>query len=155
MTTNRLIAQKLTSQKLFLATAESCTGGLIAKTLTDIPGSSAFFTAGFVTYANRAKTKLLGVPTAMIEKHGAVSAQVVQAMAAGARRAAGTDFAVATTGVAGPTGGTRKKPVGLVFIATASRRKVVVKRFVFKGTREQIRMKAADKALRLLAALIP
>jgi len=154
MTTSKLIAKTLTAQKLTLATAESCTGGLIAKTLTDISGSSAFFVAGFVTYANEAKIKFLRVPASLIKKNGAVSAPVAQAMAKGARRAAKTDFAVAVTGIAGPTGGTPQKPIGLVFIAAASARKVVVRRFVFKGSRQQVRKQATDHVLLLLAVLL-
>ena len=155
MTIARLIAQKLTTRKLTLATAESCTGGLIAKTLTDISGSSAYFTAGFITYANETKVRFLNVPAALIKKHGAVSAAVVKAMATGARRAAGTDLAVSVTGIAGPTGGTLQKPVGLVFIAAASDRKMTIRRFVFKGTRREVRQQATDRALEMLSALIP
>jgi len=149
------LARTLTASRLTVATAESCTGGLIAKTLTDISGSSAFFTAGFVTYANDAKIRLLNVPAGLIRKHGAVSAPVARAMSQGARRAAKSDLAVAVTGIAGPTGGTPQKPVGLVFIAAASSRKTVVQRFVFKGTRSRVRAQATAQALNLLKAVIP
>lgn len=150
MTTAQLIARKLTARKLTLALAESCTGGLIAKTLTDIPGSSAFFVAGFITYANEAKINILKVPPSLMQRHGAVSAPVAKAMATGARQVTGADFSLAVTGIAGPTGGTPKKPVGLVFIAISSSRKAKVNRFMFKGTRQQVRTQAAQAALQML-----
>ncbi len=104
---------------LMLATAESCTGGLVAGTLTDIAGSSDVVERGFVTYSNRAKSEMLGVPASMIERHGAVSEAVARAMATGAQTQAGVDLAIAITGVAGPGGGTAEKPVGLVHFACA------------------------------------
>ncbi len=149
-----IIAHKLTSRQLTLATAESCTGGLIAKTLTDRTGSSAFFLAGFVTYANAAKTKFLRVPASLIEKHGAVSSEVVRAMAVGARSVTGADLSVAVTGIAGPTGGTTNKPVGLVFLAAASADKTITKRVIFPGTRKQVREQACQAALEILLKLI-
>ena len=113
------VAQLLTSAGKTIATAESCTGGLIAKRLTDIPGSSVYFRDGVVTYANEAKTRLLGVPAELIERHGAVSAPVAEAMALGCRQRSRTDFAISVTGIAGPQGGTPDKPVGLVYIGLA------------------------------------
>jgi len=110
------VAQLLTSAGKTIATAESCTGGLIAKRLTDIPGSSVYFRDGVVTYADEAKTRLLGVPAELIERHGAVSAPVAEAMALGCRQRSRTDFAISVTGIAGPQGGTPDKPVGLVYI---------------------------------------
>lgn len=106
----------LKTRGLTLATAESCTGGLIAKTVTDRPGASAVLECGFVTYSNRAKTALLGVPAALIAEHGAVSPQTARAMAKGAVENGGADIAVSCTGIAGPDGGTPEKPVGLVHI---------------------------------------
>ena len=106
MPTSRLIAQRLTATKQTLATAESCTGGLVAHTLTNIPGSSTWFKAGVIAYAYEAKTHLLGVPKPMLEKHGAVSAPVVKAMALGIRKRFKVDFGISITGIAGPTGGT-------------------------------------------------
>lgn len=102
-----------------LTTAESCTGGWIAKALTDIPGSSAWFGSGFVTYSNTAKTRMLAVPPSLIDTHGAVSVDVVEAMASGALELSGADLAVAVSGVAGPGGGSRAKPVGTVCFAMA------------------------------------
>ena len=115
------VVAALTARGQTLATAESCTGGGLANRVTDISGSSAVFMAGFVTYANEAKTRDLGVPAELIAEHGAVSAPVAAAMAEGALRRAGTDWALSTTGVAGPTGGTPAKPVGTVFMALARR----------------------------------
>jgi len=108
-------------RQLTLATAESCTGGLVAAAITDIPGSSDVFDRGFVTYSNKAKQALLSVSKDLLDKNGAVSAEVAKAMAQGAMNAAGTSIAVSLTGIAGPGGGSAKKPVGLVFIACADR----------------------------------
>ncbi len=109
-----------------LVTAESCTGGLIAATLTDIPGASAAFYGGYITYANAAKSRMIDVQARLIRDYGAVSNQVARAMADGARNTAHADFAVAVTGIAGPDGGTEKKPIGLVYIAVSSELATVV-----------------------------
>jgi nicotinamide-nucleotide amidase len=113
------IVENLTKRQLTVSTAESCSGGLLASRLTDVPGSSAVFREGFVTYSNESKTKLLGVPAELIATHGAVSRDVAVAMAEGARKNARADFALSLTGIAGPSGGSAEKPVGLVFIALA------------------------------------
>ena len=134
-----------------IATAESCTGGMVAAALTNVAGASVVFEYGFITYANAAKTKLLGVPEALIKKHGAVSKQVAEAMAEGARKKANATIAISITGIAGPTGGSAAKPVGTVFIAVAAPQKTSVKKYLFSGTRAQIRKQATEKALRLLA----
>jgi nicotinamide-nucleotide amidase len=133
-----------------VATAESCTGGRIAAWLTAIPGSSESFREGFVTYANEAKTARLSVPEELLREHGAVSSPVARAMAEGARRVAGTDYALAVTGVAGPGGGSEEKPVGLVFLAVAGPRgtQVVERRFV--GDRGRVQIQASATALDLL-----
>jgi len=144
------LAHLLISTGKTLATAESCTGGLISNTLTNIPGSSAWFAGGVIAYTNEAKTAFLSVPASLIKDHGAVSALVAKAMAQGARRRFKTDFAIATTGIAGPTGGTPSKPVGLVFIAIASAKKTVIKKFLFKGTRLSIKTQTLQKAFKLL-----
>jgi nicotinamide-nucleotide amidase len=113
------VARLLTDRQRTVATAESCTGGLIARSLTDIAGSSAYFLEGVVTYSNEAKMHRLGVPAEMLARHGAVSPQVAEAMAVNVREQAGADFALSVTGIAGPTGGTPDKPVGLVYIGLA------------------------------------
>ncbi len=139
------------AKSLTLATAESCTGGLLSALITEIPGASDVFTHGFITYANIAKQKLLGVDPRVLKKHGAVSADVVSAMAHGALKASKADLAVAITGIAGPAGGTKEKPVGLVFIAVARKgKKTIADKYCFKGTRTEIRMQAVTKALGLL-----
>lgn len=139
-----------------VTTAESCTGGWVAKALTDVAGSSAWFGTGFVTYANAAKTRLLGVPAVLIARHGAVSESVVARMARGALRAAGADVAVAVSGIAGPGGATADKPVGLVWFAVARRdgRRVVVQTSSrhFAGDRESVRRQAVGYALRAVLA---
>ena len=139
---------------LKLATAESCTGGLIAAALTELAGASHVFERGFVTYSNAAKTELLGVPADLIAEHGAVSAAVAQAMAEGALAHSHADIAVAVTGIAGPGGGSAEKPVGLVFVAGARRGETVkVERHVFPGDRAQIREATALEALSLSISL--
>jgi len=136
---------------LRLATAESCTGGLLAAALTDVPGSSDVFERGFVTYSNEAKTELLGVPAELVAKHGAVSREVAEAMARGALAHSHADIAVAVTGVAGPGGGTSEKPVGLVHLA-AARGGRVVHRPIRLGDigRTQIREASVAEAFRLV-----
>ncbi len=137
-----------------VATAESCTGGLIAGALTDIAGSSTVVDRGFVTYSNAAKSEMLGVPPSLILAHGAVSPEVAVAMAVGALAKSKADVTVAVTGVAGPGGGTPEKPVGRVHIATAIRRGAAKhKEYTFPGDREAVRMATVQAALeRLLAA---
>jgi nicotinamide-nucleotide amidase len=133
-----------------VATAESCTGGLLAKMLTDTPGSSRYFKYGWVTYANEAKTDLLGVSPDVLREHGAVSEPTVRAMAAAARERGNADHALAVSGVAGPEGGTPDKPVGTVWIALARPDEVVARRFIFPGGREMIRDRSAKMALTML-----
>ena len=133
-----------------LATAESCTGGLVGAMVTDVPGSSDYYLGGVVAYANAVKRDALGVPEALLHEHGAVSEPVARAMAAGARERFGADWAVALTGIAGPGGGSDDKPVGLVYIALASSAGVDVHRHVFPGDRVIIRLRAATAALNYL-----
>jgi PncC family amidohydrolase len=135
---------------LTLATAESCTGGLVAARLTSVPGASAVFLGGVVSYANAVKRQVLGVPQTVLDGAGAVSAGCAEAMAAGARRLLGADAAVSVTGIAGPDGGTPEKPVGLVWFGVASGRGARSERRVFAGDREAVRRQAADHALELL-----
>ena len=137
-----------------LATAESCTGGMIAAALTDIAGSSDVVERGFVTYSNAAKTDLLGVPASLIERHGAVSQQVAAAMVSGAIAHAPVDLAVSVTGVAGPGGGSAEKPVGLVHFGAARKSgPVVTERQLFSGDRDAVRAQATQRALELLIEL--
>ena len=137
--------------RLKLATAESCTGGLVAAALTDIAGSSTVVERGFVTYSNEAKMELLGVPAAMIAAHGAVSAQVATAMVQGALSRAPVDLAVSVTGIAGPGGATPGKPVGLVYFGIARKGGTArVERHTFHGDRAAVRSAATERALELL-----
>jgi PncC family amidohydrolase len=134
-----------------LATAESCTGGLIAHWLTAVPGSSTVYSGGVVAYANEAKTALLGVPAALIARHGAVSAAVAEAMAAGALERLGADVAVSTTGIAGPSGGTAGKPVGLVHIGLAVRQgRCRSQACHFDGSRQAVQIAAGQAALEMI-----
>ncbi|WP_152048208.1 CinA family protein [Aureimonas psammosilenae] len=147
---SRLVAL-LIERKLVIATAESCTGGMIAAALTDIPGSSAILDRGFVTYSNAAKTEMIGVPADLILRHGAVSAEVAVAMAEGALACSKADLAVAVTGVAGPGGGSTEKPVGLVHFGIASRTgtRHAVQSFG-PLSREEIRLRSVHFALSLI-----
>ena len=133
-----------------VAVAESCTGGLIGGRLTDVAGSSAYFIEGAVTYANDAKVRTLGVDAGMIERHGAVSAEVAEAMARGMRERAGTDYAISVTGIAGPTGGSEEKPVGTVLIGIASALEVTSYKMVLPGDRYLVRWRASQAALDIL-----
>ncbi len=137
-----------------VCTAESCTGGLIAKTLTDLAGSSDWFERGFVTYSNAAKHEMLAVPVSVIEDYGAVSEAVATAMAKGALRHSHADFAIAVTGVAGPGGGSVEKPVGTVWIAGASAKQQSAKLCQFDGERDAVRDATLIAALELLLDLI-
>ena len=145
-----VVVHLLRERGLTLALAESCTGGLLAARLTDVPGASAVLERGFVTYANRAKVEEAGVDPGLLERQGAVSEEVAAALAAGARRVAGTDVGVGITGIAGPDGGTAEKPVGLVFVATCGAAGTRVRRSIFPGGRERVRFQATQVALEML-----
>ena len=147
MKLEKAIGDLLRQKGWTLSIAESCTGGLICDRITDVSGSSDYFMGGMVTYSNESKAKHLGIPLRYIRKHGAVSPQVARRMARGVRKAFGTTFGLSTTGVAGPTGGTRRSPVGRVFVGLAAGRKVWVKKLDLKGTRREIKEKATEKAL--------
>jgi len=138
--------------KKTVAIAESCTGGLLSSRITDISGSSRYFMMGVVAYSNRAKEKLLGVSAGSIKIYGAVSKEVALEMAKGVRRLAKTDIGLGVTGIAGPTGGTKSKPVGLVYIALVTNKKKIVKEFRFKGSRQNIKLQASQAALEILKA---
>ena len=137
---------------LTLATAESCTGGLVAHLITEVPGSSAYLRGAIVAYADEVKRAELGVPADVLVAHGAVSAQVALAMADGVRARLGTDLGVGVTGVAGPDGGTEAKPVGLVYVAVAGRGPAEVRRFHWPGDRSENKRLSAEAALELLLA---
>ncbi len=145
-----LVLEAARSKRLHIAAAESCTGGLLAKRLTDTPGSSDVFRGGVVVYDNDLKTSLLDVPLELIERHGAVSEEVARAMAVGALARLDAELAVAVTGIAGPGGGTPEKPVGTVWFATAVGEDVAAVRSVVPGSRSEIRARAAQAALYLL-----
>jgi nicotinamide-nucleotide amidase len=140
----------LKKRRMTLAVAESCSGGLISHRLTNVPGSSAYFLEGIISYSNAAKIDLLGVPPEFIERHGAVSSPVVRKMALGVRKRARSDLGLAVTGIAGPAGGTPEKPVGLVFTALAWRGGTAVQENRFLGRREQIKQQSAQRALDLV-----
>ena len=141
------IAAILTEKKFTVSTAESCTAGLIAYRLTNVAGSSAYFTGGINAYSNEVKTGVLGVPAAVIEQHGAVSMECAQAMALRSAELFRTDCAISVTGIAGPGGGTAEKPVGLVYMGIAVKGVVTVYKIDFPGTRESIRIRSAQNAL--------
>ena len=148
------VAEQLLSKKLLMATAESCTGGLIAAACTDLAGSSVWFERGFVSYSNEAKTELLGVPADLIEAHGAVSEPVVRAMVEGALRHSRAQVAVAVTGVAGPGGGSPDKPVGTVWFGWATPEGLITDKRCFDGDRQHVREATVQHALLRLRQLL-
>jgi nicotinamide-nucleotide amidase len=150
-TMEEVVGRLLAKQSLTVSVAESCTGGLISHRLTQVPGSSAYLDRGIVCYSNQSKTELLGVPTSLLEKHGAVSAPVAAAMANGIRERSGTDIGLSVTGIAGPNGGTATKPVGLVFVGLdAGEGETITKEFRFHGDRHVIKQRSSQAALDLL-----
>ena len=140
----------LSEKALTLATAESCTGGLIAKLITDVPGSSRVFIGGVVSYSNAMKQKLLGVKPETLGKYGAVSEQTVGEMLLGILRVTAADISVAVSGIAGPTGGSKEKPVGTVIIGVQFSEAVKIERYLFTGSREDVRRQCADQVIILL-----
>ena len=146
----QVVATLLEQTRLRLAVAESCTGGLLTARLTEVPGSSAYLEGAWVPYANRAKVEALGLADSLIERHGAVSEEVARAMAEAARERAHVDLGVAVTGIAGPTGGTPDKPVGLVFIAISGAAGERTRRFHFPGDRDRVRFQSTQAALEML-----
>ncbi|HVU27877.1 MAG TPA: CinA family protein [Verrucomicrobiae bacterium] len=147
-----LIARLLTERKQTLALAESCTGGFITNQITNVPGASKIFLGGVVSYSNKSKQKFLGVRRETLKNFGAVSAATAREMAEGARKKFGADFALAVTGIAGPTGGTKSKPMGTVFIALAGAFETVVERKLNRFTREKFKQVTAWQTLELLRA---
>lgn len=144
------IVEKCTKMHEYVTTAESCTGGMTASSLVDVPGCSGIYKEGYITYSNGAKEKLLGVSAETLRRHGAVSRECACEMAEGAAHRAHCRYAVSTTGIAGPDGGTKDKPVGLVYIACYAHGETFVYRNQFAGNRSQIRRQAARKALEIL-----
>lgn len=149
MSVNEELVKALADKKMTVSTAESCTGGLISKLITDVSGSSDVFGYGFVTYANEAKMKILGVWDEALSQYGAVSRPVAVLMSRGARRVSKSDIAVSVTGIAGPGGGTAEKPVGLVYISLSTPDGTICRKCNFSGTREEVRRQTAEFALNL------
>jgi len=141
------VADLLAQKKFTMTTAESCTGGMLAARMVNVPGVSGVFNAGFITYANEAKQKLVGVKHETLEAYGAVSRETAGEMAEGAAKAAGADVAVSTTGIAGPDGGTPEKPVGLVYIGCFVDGNLSVKEYHFGGSRIEVRERTVEAAL--------
>ncbi len=146
------IAKVLKKKKKTLSLAESCTGGLVASRITDLSGSSDYFLGGVTAYSNNVKMSVLDVPRNVIEKNGAVSREVAKAMAEGAKVRMNSDFSAAVTGVAGPSGGSGKKPVGLAFIAFSDGKKTRTKKLQYKGDRGVLKKKFSDAVLKLILA---
>ncbi len=140
----------LNQNKFTISVAESCTGGFISHRITNIPGSSDYFKLGLITYSNRSKQQLLGVPKLILESFGAVSAEVAKAMAESVKKLAKSDLGLAVTGIAGPAGGTPAKPVGLVYIGLVSNKSTKVKEYRFDGSRYDIKKQTSDEALKML-----
>jgi PncC family amidohydrolase len=147
MKLEKVIGNLLRQEGWTLSIAESCTGGLICDRITDVPGSSDYFMGGMINYSNESKAEHLDVPLIEIRKYGAVSSRVAKKMAQGVRKAFNTTFGLSTTGVAGPTGGTKRSPIGRVFIGLSDGRRTWVKREDFRGNRRAVKKKAAEKAL--------
>lgn len=144
----------LIKYNLTVTTAESCTGGLIAATLVNVPGISGQFKEGYITYSNEAKEKLLGVSHETLETYGAVSSQTAEEMARGAKQSANADISIVSTGIAGPDGGTKEKPAGLVYLACCYKNHVKTERHLFSGDRQAVRKAAVCKALELMIEMI-
>ena len=150
----KTLAEILLSRNWTVSLAESCTGGLVSATLTELAGSSEWFERGYITYSNEAKTECLDVPAQIIESHGAVSEPVAKAMAEGARINSGSDVAISVTGIAGPSGGTAEKPVGTVCFGWATENQTLTKTMHFDGERQAVRQQATEFALTELIALL-
>ncbi len=145
------VITRLIENNITIATAESCTGGSLGKIITSFSGVSSIYGFGFITYANEAKEKILGVSHETLEKYGAVSPECAREMALGARKVAGSDIAVSVTGIAGPTGGTKEKPVGLVYIAFADKNGVEVRKLNLSGNRDEIREQTCEETFKLIS----
>lgn len=148
--TNEQIISRLVEKNITISTAESCTGGSLGRIITSVAGVSSIYGYGFITYANEAKEKILGVKHETLKKHGAVSPETAYEMAIGAKKVSGSDIAVSVTGIAGPGGGTSEKPVGLVYIAFACEDGCFVKKLNLSGTREEIRKQTCDEVFLMI-----
>jgi len=145
---------ELKRQKLTIATAESCTGGLIGHTLTNVSGSSEYFERGIISYSNKAKVELLGVSESLLKEQGAVSEEVAKTMAENVRKRSDVNIGISTTGIAGPLGGTKEKPVGLVYIGVSTEKDNIVKKFIFTGDRIQNKVSTCNVALNMLLEIL-
>ncbi len=150
MEPEKRIGELLSQRGWTLAVAESCTGGLLSHRITNVPGSSSYFQGGVVSYSNEAKERILGVPHETLVEHGAVSEETALAMAQGVRQLLGTEIALSVTGIAGPTGGTPEKPVGLVYIGLAADGVELCEKHIWKGDRTENKERSAEAALELL-----
>ncbi len=148
------IHKLLISKNKTIATAESCTGGLLSAKLTTLSGSSQYFQLGLITYSNKSKNQILQIPLKMINKYGAVSSIIAKKMAISVKNIAKTDFSISITGIAGPTGATANKPIGTVFICLCNKNKTICKKFLFHGSRNKIREQSTTTALKLLLQII-
>jgi PncC family amidohydrolase len=144
----------LVEKGLTISVCESCTGGMLAATITNIPGSSRYFLGGIIAYSDKVKKKVVGVRVGTLERHGAVSAQTAKEMAQATKQKMKSDIGVAVTGVAGPAGGTAKKPVGMVYIAVACRGKTIVRKFLFSGGRQAVRRSSVKNALAMVREIL-
>ncbi len=144
------VSRLMTEAHLTVSVCESCTGGMLGSVITSFPGSSRYFVGGIIAYSDRVKKNVVGVKETTLERYGAVSAEVGEEMARGVRRMMASDVGVAITGIAGPGGGTVQKPVGLVYIAVAVKRRTVVRKLSLSGSRSRIRKTAVDQALMML-----
>ena len=154
MSINPRIDDLLLEKNLTISVCESCTGGMLGATITNIPGSSRYFLGGIIAYSDKVKKNVVGVSGGILERHGAVSAQTAGEMAHAIKQRMKSDIGVAVTGVAGPGGGTTEKPVGLVYIAVAFRDKMIVRRFLFSGGRQTVRRLSVKNALAMVREVI-
>ena len=148
------VIERLSKLKLTISAAESCTGGLFAATLVNVPGASYVLNQSYITYSNDAKKALLGVKKKTLKKHGAVAKKTAKEMCYGVAKAAKADVGVGITGIAGPDGGTKEKPVGLVYIGCYYNKNIVVKPFYFKGTRLEVRKQAVSEAMKMVYKML-
>jgi nicotinamide-nucleotide amidase len=144
----------MTENKLTLSTAESCTGGLLGNRITNQSGSSSYYKGGVITYSNELKSKLLNIKPDLINKHGAVSLKIAQLMATNIKNSTNSDYGIAITGIAGPTGGSKEKPVGLVYVSVSGKNRTIIKKLYLKGKRKQIKYLSTEFSLKLLKNLL-